>query len=1051
MGLAADDVATVGGSANSARAEVPPRSLTSLDAPDVLAALGSSRRGLGEDEVMVRRRSAGRNLLPPPHRRPVSAEIAAQFTSMFAVILVVAAGLTFLTYLLSIPRDPANLELTFGILAVVALNALVGFTQEHSAERTAEALQTMLPRTTRVLRAGVLVELGAEELVPGDMVVLRAGDAVPADGRVVEAHELSVEMAALTGESQPASRTDQPVEAGTAPLDARNCVFMGTSVVRGTARVVVFATGVATELGRVYRLTAEQAPEPSPLQRQVADMARRVAAVAIVVGALLFAVRLFTGNAAVASFVFALAVMVALVHEGLPATLSVSLAVAVRRMATHHALVKRLAAVESLGSTTVICTDKTGTLTKAEMTVQEVFASGRVHHVTGVGYEPVGEVEDAAAVTDVLVAGALCSDARIIPSDGDEDARVLGDTTEGAVVVAAAKAGIDVDVEAARTPRVGVFPFDPDRKLMTTVHRSASGTVAYVKGSPQAVLDRCVVTRWDGREVPLDSELRRRIDQANDTMAARGLRVLAVAGRALPDTGLILPDARAISATAADGLPTPAGRPVTSADRQPTQADVESGLTFYGLVGMSDPPRPEVTAAVAACRRAGIAVVMVTGDYGLTAEAVARRVGIIGTGPARVVTGAELDAMDDSMLASALAGDEQVIFARVRPEHKMRIVASLESRGEVVAVTGDGVNDAPALKRASIGVAMGRGGTDVARAAAVMVLLDDSFASITTAVELGRAVYQNLRHLLAYIFSHNLAELAPILAAVFVGFPLVPLNALQVLSIDLGSDVLPGMALGTEKPELGTMDRPPRPTTEHLFSWAVVRRFLFLGSIQSAGVVFAFFWRIHTAHLPYSAFTAANPTYREALTMTQVGIIVSQFFNRFAVRSDRESVLRIGLLSNRPLFLVGFVDVGFAVAVSYVPALQSVFHTAALRLSDWLVLVGFGALLLVADEARKAWHRRMEPSRLEPDPLGPSRLEPDPLGPSRLEPDPLEPSRLEPDPLGPSRLEPDPLGPSRLEPDPLGPSRLEPDRSTSGACTPVEASKPGTIAGSGEA
>ncbi|MDA8280522.1 MAG: cation-transporting P-type ATPase [Actinomycetota bacterium] len=1021
MGLAADDVATVGGSANSALAEVPPRSLTSLDAPDVLAALGSSRRGLGEDEVVVRRRSAGRNLLPPPHRRPVSAEIAAQFTSMFAVILVVAAGLTFLTYLLSIPRDPANLELTFGILAVVALNALVGFTQEHSAERTAEALQTMLPRTTRVLRAGVLVELGAEELVPGDMVVLRAGDAVPADGRVVEAHELSVEMAALTGESQPASRTDQPVEAGTAPLDARNCVFMGTSVVRGTARVVVFATGVATELGRVYRLTAEQAPEPSPLQRQVADMARRVAAVAIVVGALLFAVRLFTGNAAVASFVFALAVMVALVPEGLPATLSVSLAVAVRRMATHHALVKRLAAVESLGSTTVICTDKTGTLTKAEMTVQEVFASGRVHHVTGVGYEPVGEVEDAAAVTDVLVAGALCSDARIIPSDGDEDARVLGDTTEGAVVVAAAKAGIDVDVEAARTPRVGVFPFDPDRKLMTTVHRSASGTVAYVKGSPQAVLDRCVVTRWDGREVPLDSELRRRIDQANDTMAARGLRVLAVAGRALPGTGLILPDARAISATSADGLPTPAtgidglptpaGRPVTSADRQPTQADVESGLAFYGLVGMSDPPRPEVTAAVAACRRAGIAVVMVTGDYGLTAEAVARRVGIIGTGPARVVTGAELDAMDDSMLASALAGDEQVIFARVRPEHKMRIVASLESRGEVVAVTGDGVNDAPALKRASIGVAMGRGGTDVARAAAVMVLLDDSFASITTAVELGRAVYQNLRHLLAYIFSHNLAELAPILAAVFVGFPLVPLNALQVLSIDLGSDVLPGMALGTEKPELGTMDHPPRPTTEHLFSWAVVRRFLFLGSIQSAGVVFAFFWRIHTAHLPYSAFTAANPTYREALTMTQVGIIVSQFFNRFAVRSDRESVLRIGLLSNRPLFLVGFVDVGFAVAVSYVPALQSVFHTAALRLSDWLVLVGFGALLLVADEARKAWHRRMEPSRLEPDPSGRNRLEPDPSGHNRLEPDP----------------------------------------SPSGACTPVEASKPGTIAGSGEA
>jgi calcium-translocating P-type ATPase len=854
---------------------------------------------------------------------------------MFAVILVVAAGLTFLTYLLSTPRDPANLELTFGILAVVVLNALIGFTQEHAAERTADALQTMLPHITRVLRSGQLTELSAEELVLGDLVVLEAGDAVPADCRVVEAHELSVEMAALTGESQPVSRTDQPMDVGTTPLDSRNCVFMGTSAVRGTAKAVVFATGIATELGRVYRLTAEQPPEPSPLQRQVTDMARRVAAIAIAAGALLFALRVVSGNSAVGSFVFALAVMVALVPEGLPATLSVSLAVGVRRMAAHQALVKRLAAVEALGSTTVICTDKTGTLTKAEMTTQQVFASGRTHRVTGVGYEPVGEVEDAASITDVLRAGALCCDARILPPAGAEGWRVLGDTTEGALVVAAAKGGIDLDAESLRTPRVGVFPFDPDRKLMSTLHRTSGGVVAHVNGSPQAVLDRCTSARWDGRSVPLGAELRQQIDRANDAMADQGLRVLAVADKTL-------------------------------GARRLAQEEVESGLTFLGLMGMTDPPRPEVTAAVEACRRAGIAIIMVTGDYGLTAEAVARRVGIIGTGTARVVTGAELDTMDDDALTSTLGGDEQLIFARVRPEHKMRIVAVLEQRGEVVAVTGDGVNDAPALKRASVGVAMGRGGTDVARAAAVMVLLDDSFASIATAVELGRSVYQNIRHVLVYIFSHNLAELAPILAAVFVGFPLVPINALQVLSIDLGSDVLPGMALGTERPEPGTMDRPPRPTREHLFSWSVVRRSLFLGSIQSAGVVFAFFWRIHTAHLPYSKFTTSNPTYREALTMTQVGIIVSQFFNRFAVRSDRESVFRIGLLSNRPLFAVGFIDVGFAVAVSYVPALQTVFHTAPLRLSDWLILIGFGALLLVADEARKAWHRHAERRRGAP-------------------------------------------------------------------------------------
>ena len=923
------------GIATDERAARQPRSggaLTSLGAQEALAALGSSRRGLGEDEIAARRAASGRNALPPPRRRPVAAEVAAQFANMFAVILVVAAGLTFLTYLLSTPRDLANLELTFGILGVVVLNALIGFTQEHAAERTAEALQTMLPHTARVLRAGRLTELGVDELVPGDLVALEAGDAVPADGRVVEAHELAVDMAALTGESQPVSRTDQPVDAGTTPLEARNCVFMGASVVRGSAKAVVFATGVTTELGRVYRLTAEQPPEPSPLQRQVVDMARRVAVVAIAAGALLFALRIVTGNAAVDSFVFALAVMVALVPEGLPATLSVSLAVGVRRMAAHQALIKRLAAVEALGSTTVICTDKTGTLTKAEMTTQQVYASGRVHQVTGVGYEPKGDVEDAASIAGVLRAGALCADARILPPSGEEGWRVLGDTTEGAIVVAAMKAGLDLDAESARTPRVGVFPFDPDRKLMTTLQRTADGVVAYVKGSPQAVVERSTSAAWDGRIVPLDAALHQRIEDANDAMADQGLRVLAVADKALGGS-------------------------------RPTQDDAESGLTFLGLVGMADPPRPEVTAAVEACHRAGIAIIMVTGDYGLTAEAVARRVAIIGPGPARVVTGAELDAMDDGALSSTLGGGGQLLFARVRPEHKMRIVAALEGRGEVVAVTGDGVNDAPALKRAAIGVAMGRGGTDVARAAAVMVLLDDSFASIATAVELGRAVYQNIRHLLAYIFSHNLAELAPILAAVFVGFPLVPLNALQVLSIDLGSDVLPGLALGTERPEPGTMDRPPRPTGEHLFSWSVVRRFLFLGGIQSAGVVFAFFWRIHSAHLAYSAFSASNPTYREALTMTQVGIIVSQFFNSFSVRSEHESVFRVGLLSNRPLLAAGCLDLALAVAVSYVPALQTVFHTAPLRLSDWLVLVGFGALLLVADEARKAWHRRTERRR----------------------------------------------------------------------------------------
>jgi P-type Ca2+ transporter type 2C len=347
-------------------------------------------------------------------------------------------------------------------------------------------------------------------------------------------------------------------------------------------------------------------------------------------------------------------------------------------------------------------------------------------------------------------------------------------------------------------------------------------------------------------------------------------------------------------------------------------------------------------------------IYMITGDYGLTAEAIARRVGIIGDGHVRIVNGSDLDAMSDNELAAMVLETEQLLFARAKPEHKMRVVAALEDHGEVVAVTGDGVNDAPALKRASIGVSMGEGGTDVARAASVMILLDDSFASIAAAVELGRTVYQNIRKFLIYLFSHNLAELAPILVAVFVGFPLVPLSALQVLAIDLGSDVMPALALGTERTEPGTMSRPPRPPGEHLFNWAVVRRFCFLGSIQSAGVVAAFFWRIDSAHLPFSAFTASNPVYREALTMTQAGIVVSQFFNSFAVRTEEQSILRVGVFSNKPLVFAGLFGIFFVSCISYVPALQSVFNTAPLSVIDWIVLTALGVLLLVAEESRKA-------------------------------------------------------------------------------------------------
>ncbi|KUN82561.1 cation-transporting ATPase [Streptomyces bungoensis] len=865
--------------------------------------------------------------MPAAARRRLGRRLLAQFTDLFAVLLLVASAITFLAYALEQPRDPATFQLAVAILGVVLLNAGIGFAQEYSAERTAESLQAMVPHTCRVLRDGQPRELPARDLVPGDVVLLEAGDAVPADCRLVEAQDAAVDNAALTGESDAVARVAGPAPGGP-PLQARNCVFMGTDLVTGTGRAVVFATGTATEFGRIFRLTAAAPRQQTPLQRQVAVMARRVAGVALATGAVLFAVRVPSGQSFVETFVFALGVMVALVPEGLPATLSVSLAIGVRRMARRHALVKQLLAVEALGSTSVVCTDKTGTLTQAEMTVVQLWADGVSHQVTGVGYAPSGEVADAGPVRELLRAAALCSDARLVPPAGRDGWRVLGDTTEGALLVAARKAGVDPAAEEARTPRVAEHPFDSVRKLMSTVHRDEDGAyLAYVKGAPLELLARCDAVDRGGVPEPLTDASRAEVAAAADGMAGKGLRVLAVARRRV-------------------------------AESRPPLADTESGLTLLGLAGMYDPPRPEVRDAVEACRRAGIRIVMVTGDHPLTAEAVARRVGIVrGPDPA-VVTGAQLDALDDSGLDALLRDSGELLLCRVSPEHKMRVVTALQRRGDVVAVTGDGANDAPALKHADIGVAMGASGTDVAREAAVMVLLDDSFASITTAVGLGRSVYRNIRKFLIYLFSHNIAELVPILAATFTGFPLVPITAVQILAIDLGSDVLPALALGAEPMEADVMDSPPRPRREKLFSAAVVGRILFLGGIQSLGVCAVFFWHVGASGIPYADFTKDLPVYREAITMVQAGIVVSQFFNALAVRTDRRSVFRAGLLSNPWLLAAGAFGIALMAAISYAPPLQAVFGTAPLAASDWAVLAAFGVLLLAAEETRKWVLRR---------------------------------------------------------------------------------------------
>jgi magnesium-transporting ATPase (P-type) len=638
-------------------------------------------------------------------------------------------------------------------------------------------------------------------------------------------------------------------------------------------------------------------------------------------------------------FLFALGMIVAFVPEGLLPTVTLSLAMGVQRMARRKAIVKRLSAVETLGCTSVICTDKTGTLTQNAMTVREIRLGGRRIEVTGTGYGPEGkllldgnpvEARTDPALAELLAVAALCNNARLLPLDGAAGYEVLGDPTEAALRVAAAKGGVDAEALSGRLPRWREVPFDSRRKRMTTIHREGDRWAVFVKGAPVEVLQRCTRTRDGERERPLTEEERRRITLENDGMAHAGLRVLALAG-ARPETA-------------------PGG----------TAEEVERDLTFFGLVGMMDPPRPEVAEAVAKCHRAGIRIIMVTGDYGLTAESVARRVGILRGSSPRILNGAEMDGMGEPALEEALRGE--VILARVAPEHKLRAVSALQRMGHVVAVTGDGVNDAPALKKADIGVAMGIAGTDVAKEAADMVLADDNFASIVSAVEEGRAVYANIKKFIAYIFTSNTPEAVPFILFAFSGgrIPLA-MNVMQILSIDLGTDLVPALALGAEPPEPGIMERPPRNPSEHAITPGLLARaYLFLGLIQSAAAMAAFYFLFWTNGYPgrWTGLPTDGALYRAATSMTLAAVVMTQVGNLFAQRTARESAFRAGWCGNRLLWAGVATEIALLLLIVYVPALQGVFGTAAIPPSGWLLLLPLAPALFLADEARKALLRR---------------------------------------------------------------------------------------------
>jgi magnesium-transporting ATPase (P-type) len=859
------------------------------------------RLGLSSEVARAALAEHGRNVLAdaePPHWL---LRFARNLTHLFALLLWAGSALALVG---GLP------ELSVAIVAVILVNAVFSFVQEYRAERAVAALGRILPHQVRVRRDGRQTELPAEDLVPGDLVLLSAGDRVPADARLVWDARLKVDMSTLTGESKPVRRHAGGGEGS--GIEAVDRVFAGTYVASGAAEAVVATTGMRTELGRITSLTAGAERHDSPLELEMRRVTRVVALLSVSLGAAFFLLAGSLGMGATERFLFAIGVIVANVPEGLLPTVTLSLALATQRMARRNAIVRRLSAVETLGETTVICTDKTGTLTENQMTVTRVWMPSGELDVDGVGYAPEGGatprwgMPDAAALEELARAGALCNDAAL-ERDG-ELWRAVGDPTEAALLTLARKVGLDLDAEARRHPRVHVEPFDSVRKRMTTVHAVDGTTTAYVKGSPGSVL----------ADAGISPAERARAREAADALARASLRVLALA-----------------------------------------RGSGAEPLEFLGLVGMEDPPRPEAGEAIERCRRAGIRVMMVTGDHPATAEAIARETGLL-SGPARVLQSADLDRLDDAGLLAALRRPD-VLVARVTPEQKLRIARTLRRAGEVVAMTGDGVNDAPALREADIGIAMGRGGTDVAREASDLLLVDDDFASIAAAVEEGRAVYDNIRRFAQYHFSSNVAELfAFLLWGLSGGAIPLPLVVMQVLAIDLGTDLLPAIALGTERAEAGVMQRPPRPRSERLLNPRVLGRVygfvgLVVGLAGMTGFLASYWlwgWR------PFDALPDSGAVYVQATAMTYAGIVAGQVGAGFAFRTDRRSVFSIGLLSNRFLLAGIAFEIALLLAIVYLPPLQRVFHTEAFDPRLWLLLAAWPVLVLGAEEARKAVFRR---------------------------------------------------------------------------------------------
>ena len=907
----------------------------SMPINEVFDDLKASPNGLSSEEAKLRLKKYGYNKLSEKRQIPFVHKFITHLKDLFGILLLFAS---FLSYISGSP------ELALIILAVVFLNIFVSLFQESRAEKAMETLKSWMPEYAKVMRGGELERILVREIVPGDIIFLEEGDRVPADARLFEAFDMWTNNVPLTGESEPQPRVAESVKTvEKAYMYSPNLIFMSTSVAKGQGKAVVYATGMDTQFGKIASLTQTIREEDSPLQKEIALTAKYDFIIAVVVGAAFFLASFLWLHVDIGtSILFMIGVMVACVPEGLQVTVSSALAINVLKMVKQNVLVKRLSAVQTLGSVTVICTDKTGTITRGEMTVNKLWVQDYVVEVSGIGYTPEGNFTldgeplqegQTSSLEKLLEIAALCNGAKIDPpSDRNKHWSVIGDPTDGALLVAALKSNVNIQDALAEKPIVDVLPFSFERKRMTTVHKLNGDVYIYTKGAPRTILDLSKKIFVDGKVEELTEEKLAWIETRIHEFANEGLRVIAVAFKKLPKT------------------------------QYTKGGDVENDLIFVGLAGMRDPPRMEVKDAVLKAKQAGVKTVIITGDYGPTAQAIAQEVGIVERECCQVIRGVDLEDINDQAIVDEVKKGN-VIFARVSPEQKLRIVKVLKDSGEIVAVTGDGANDAPSLKEADIGVAMGASGTDVAREAADIVLLDDSFASIVKAVEGGRAIYENIRKFIVYVFSHNWAELIPFVLYAALGIPL-PLLVVQVLAIDLVIDVIPSLALSREPPEAGIMLEPPRSIKERLFTRRVLLRSVFIGVIIAVGAMIGCInawvaggWTFGMALTSTSSFYTSG-VYAKGVTMMFAGIVVAQAGNVLACRTSKQSIFKTSLETNKWIIFGIVAPLCILSFMVYIPLMNTYFTTAPLGVSDWAFLLSLAVVVVLAEEIRKFFSRR---------------------------------------------------------------------------------------------